>query len=623
MKCFLIALQITASMAVIQPQSSSGIFYEYLGTVKPYHDEASLKFYINLTEYRVSYENISQQSSETKMLCNKIDELFCKYEICSKPKKSYNCNQFMEDISRDLKIMNESLSFFTPIEPSSKRSKRSLLDGASSLLKFVIGTPTEEDTAYYSEQIQTLQGRSKILNEVNDKTSTLLSEIFETYSNLTKNLQNNLEVALSHNFGEMEKFVNKTIDREKIIQKSTELDSKMKFLSSHVGQMRSQLSKILNALSFAENGVLHTPLITPKQFLELLKESERNLKNGTHFPIEVSEENIHIFLSISSLFVVSNGQSIIFDIKVPIVIDESFELFQVYSFPIIADDGNVAKIDPSNKYYIFSKDNSEFSPLDLEKCKLLVDNNWVCLLKEMTSNSKDSDICEVALRNGDATKCNMLLLKINLFIVFSLQNNEWLIMTTNTQNYIDSCEGKGKINPGNYKVSLKSGCSFKIGKKELLATNIIGKEKVYHEFPEVEILDKSNFTKYLRDDIKEFSFENITLIENIKSWEDLSKNITKAIQERKEIQVHYAKQEVWKLVIISLFGSLILISVIYFVIKPIYKKRKELQKSKLNYKEQLLENTNSINSKEKLEENVKNKGDLLTILKKEKDIALV
>uniref|UniRef100_T1GHD8 Envelope fusion protein n=1 Tax=Megaselia scalaris TaxID=36166 RepID=T1GHD8_MEGSC len=582
MKCFLIALQITASMAVIQPQSSSGIFYEYLGTVKPYHDEASLKFYINLTEYRVLFENISQQSSETKMLCNKIDELFCKYEICSKPKKSYNCNQFLEDIFRDLKIMNESLSFFTPIEPANQRSKRSLLDGASSLLKFVIGTPTEEDTAYYSEQIKTLQGRSKILNEVNDKTSTLLSEIFETYSNLTKNLQNNLEVALSHNFGEMEKFVNKTIDREKIIQKSTELDSKMKFLSSHVGQMRSQLSKILNALSFAENGVLHTPLITPKQFLELLKESE-----------------------------------------LPIVIDESFELFQVYSFPIIAIDGNVAKIDPSNKYYIFSKDNSEFSPLDLEKCKLLVDNNWVCLLKEMTSNSNDSDICEVALRNGDASKCNMLLLKINLFIVFPLQNNEWLIMTTNAENYIDSCEGKGKINPGNYKVSLKSGCSFKIGKKELLATNIIGKEKVFHEFPEVEILDKSNFTKYLRDNIKEFSFENITLIENIKSWEDLSKNITKAIQDRKEIQVHYAKQEVWKMVIISLFGSLILISVIYFVIKPIYKRRKELQKSKLNYKEQLLENTNSINSKEKLEENVKNKGDLLTILKKEKDIALV
>lgn len=559
----------------ITPIQSNGVFFEHQGYVQTFNDYSNLTFKINITFLYDRLKRTRMQHSETKQICSKVDELYCSMSNSSESCKSaltYNCHQLLLFIKKDLDKVQSTLDTFFAFS-SNKRSKRYLLDGGSQVMKFLFGTPSSDDYKRYSRQIDILKSFQTIEQQNFEKMSTysanLQTLLNESYTSLTQKLQSTFK----NNMEKVKEFINNTQKTEQILEYAIRMNSNLNSLSYLSNSLFSELQLILNGIFFARKETLHPSIISKAEFLENILKT-LPLPKDLSYPVDLTEENMPILWRISKINVFFN-QAIFINLQVPLVHRQKYELVQVHSLPVIEE--NIQILPLKNKFYLFGENNQTFLPLnDTENCKSLNKTNKICFVNEGSQKITDSNFCEVGLRFGRHSNCDLQTILTEMFVVLPLDNNRWILMATSQQKYSSVCSGsfeKGNLSPGVYSLIMDEGCSFKINSRSLYTNEVSNTQKHYF-IPEIKIFKSSVLKDFVEQNFLDYRMESLVIFneKHLDDWDQITENIEKDKKNWDSV-INWNGADQSQSLVHYIFLGLVVLVCGYFIAKKIRQKK--------------------------------------------------
>jgi Baculovirus F protein len=415
--------------------NSSGIFYEHIASTKFYNSHQKLIVYTNISEFNQKQEFIFDTYIKALASCgtNNMDWFFCKqiladlkYQV---PKLQSKENVVLHLITR-------------------RRQKRGWINAIGSVFKVLFGTLDASDAEYYDDAIEKVSSDEKnILLLMKDHTQILKSSIM-SFNSTVKSFEVNRDILAN----DILKFNNLTDDLNMVLQNLRvyeETLSRLSILSHMVNELHVQYDELIDAILFAKKGVLHPAFISPSQFVEKLISSLDHVPKGLTYPLDLSIENAHSLMDISSLQAYSINSKIVIIISIPLVVDNIFNLYHLLSFPTPHKNNKTfVYIQPSYKYLAVTNPPTVYVPLDnLVDCIEIFPMQLICKNVDAISYSVEfQPICETSLLVPKTSKipsdCTVKYMQGPISVFHKLQKiNKWIFIMSASSPITFNCNG--------------------------------------------------------------------------------------------------------------------------------------------------------------------------------------
>jgi len=415
-----------------------GFYYESHGMVKTSHIKWDLVTYVDIGILTTKYDKLITQYHEMGTVCKQMIENFGNAEI------ENICNQFIHQFSTttqpylyeiQLNRRNAMLSIGQNIN-NEFRNRRGLGGTFKRLINVLYGAFSKIDTEFIVKQILELtKNKIQDINLVKEKTRVVQAEVMDanhTLQEITEHhqkLENNLQYL-------------QELTRESIVN-INKLEFKSKLLEQAflfevtLNQYAYETQNLIAIINAALNGKIHTSVITPRKFLQELKEIKVNLPLGNNFPIEVIPESMPNFLKISEIIIFVQDEYLIFSIEIPLVSSKEYNVYRLISLPIVYSTNTLILIEPEIDYLVINNDNEEFFSLTGKQWETCVNLGTYKLCKggQTFHRRSRSNNCEVALLTHQKIPetCKIKFVMITTPIWDKLMDsNAWLFYTEPT-----------------------------------------------------------------------------------------------------------------------------------------------------------------------------------------------
>lgn len=132
-----------------------------------------------------------------------------------------------------------------------------------------------------------------------------------------------------------------------------------------------QTHNLITIINTAQLGHMHSSIISPTNFLAELQQVRIQLNSKENFAEQVTIQNIHKLMQMSTLQVLRVVDTLVFIISIPLVSTREYRLYKSIPLPIKQKYSIYALIQPNNKYLAISEDNVYsiiyVNDLDLDK----------------------------------------------------------------------------------------------------------------------------------------------------------------------------------------------------------------------------------------------------------------
>lgn len=241
--------------------------------------------------------------------------------------------------------------------------------------------------------------------------------------------------------------------------------------------IESQLDEVLNSITFARLKIIHPSVIGPRDLMSQLSKISQSLQKN-NLPLVPTSQNIGKYFDIIELQAYQTYERLVFVLKIPIVEPESYNLFHMYSIPVIDKRTKLFHILlTSQKYLAVSDDTQTYTSLNnLNNCKVL-DSQYKLCPNLITYTADNTAICEVKLlRNPDKLpdNCQVSVIYSDDYNVQRINENMWLIAATQRLPVTISCPNmttQSHLIEQNYILTLTSTCTSYIGTTRVQASN--------------------------------------------------------------------------------------------------------------------------------------------------------
>lgn len=420
-----------------------GIHYENIGELRIYNDQWNLITYLNLDNLDSKLDQIINYCTSLDHYCNNINLknqnlTFCKNDL-----------NILDKMVTKLGSQKNVIQQLTDKEDEyhhTKFQKRSLFDGIGKVAKILFGTLDSDDAKYYENQIQKFNENEDhlliMLKEQSHITKTTISNFNKTITSLHVNeklLINNMKI-LKDNLITNSKRLNILEIKESLIEQISLLN----FLTE---ELDKEMSNLIQAILFAQNGIIHPSILTPEQLIKNLQLIMQHIPKNTEFPIPLLIQNSHSLLKLINLHVFHTNNKLVYVIEVPLVQNYIFKLYHLTPLPFSPNKNNeFIYIQPTSEYFAIDNNNQHYliiSNNDFKDCKFNV-KIYVCKQKQPVYLTHNNDNCESKLLqnlNHIPSNCEVRIIKISNNIFHQLKNsNSWLFLLTNPENIVINCK---------------------------------------------------------------------------------------------------------------------------------------------------------------------------------------
>lgn len=490
----IISILLTFSNAEQQPYSTfpihngAGIFYNEIGKAKITSDYFTLLSFTNITLYEHSLNFIQRMFTKTNG--------YCLHPVKDVPTSFFLCRNRLEILQNRINNLEEkfdSIRHMTGHNIKDLRVRRGLFNAVSTAMKFLIGTPDADDASYYDESIHTVLQQNHDVKMLMKQQIHVISNAISEYNKTVLTLQVN-EEKLNKNFEIFNVFANKTISKINSLSYYQLLTVHINLLSFIINETDDDFSLLIATILFAKQNVLHPSIITPSHLRDEL--SQIKLHGLTEFPFSLEHtDEIHKYLMITELSVIYYQGTLIFAIKIPLVLKELYQLFHLIPLPLqLVHQPVYSYIDPSFPYLTLSESRTYYGQMeDLMSCKKLPPDEYICY-NVIVHLTKERPICETTLRLNPQLleippDCQTRTIKSTMEVWHSIQNNQWLYILTQATPITLNC-GKSQIFDaviqGTGIFNLNPGCRCYTTSTLLAATtNLIANHTHYFPTPSI------------------------------------------------------------------------------------------------------------------------------------------
>lgn len=285
-----------------------------------------------------------------------------------------------------IRSVREKISNIYP--QTQNRSKRGLIDGLGSVIKFFTGNMDAKDADRINKITEHLKNNQMSLQAQIDNQYSLNTDIMKQFNATVKNIEYNENLLKRKIINVNENLINTTRDLNAI-----HLKDLFNQLILTYNTVLNILTDIENSLTFCSIGVMHPSVIKINDLFQELQKLVPFYKEGMPMPVTMS--NIFKYQSLIQLHCKHDEDKIIYFLTVPIEYDVPFELYYLESLPTRVDNKYFTII-PNFKYILKNKDT--IRPL-LSICN--ADSNFHCPTKLVTAGNTT---CEANILRKQSTQ---------------------------------------------------------------------------------------------------------------------------------------------------------------------------------------------------------------------------
>ena len=365
---------------------SMGYFEEPLGPAKILDHYHNFLFFINVTQMQVGYSTLS----------NNLDSFSNKVESEDKLTQ-----KIISQLRLNIVQINKHLQ-----KRNYKRSKKGIINGLGTVIKFITGNLDNNDLLMINENLESIHNtQSQEIEKINQLTS-FANHVSQRLEEETKILNENFNKTLMH--------LNKM---------NYKWDIRL-LLQSEVSQSENLLNTLLMLERTISMSLLEIPnleIINVEELLEIY-----NYLKKVYNPEQLLHLNItqlYKLLENSKLSILGTQETIIFLLKIPILKPSSPNLSKIYPLPNDLD----ILLTPPKKYLVRIKQ-SEF--WTNEECKEM-NSMMLCTQQPSQENCTTQTL----------SQCTTAKAINNYQIVHVLKNNQLLTSFKDHVQIIEDCDG--------------------------------------------------------------------------------------------------------------------------------------------------------------------------------------
>lgn len=420
-------------MNISQPLTShSSIFYKKEGTIFISDDSWKLIIYKELKPLFISHESLLRLSEKFQSMSSQ----YINFSIVQSTKSFLSVN---------LQKIENRLSELKMYLGKNSRSKRELLDGLGSVLKWLIGTPDAKDAKRYDECINKLEKHELDLTELMQKQIQITLSTVKNFNETIFKISFDEQI-INENINRLNDFMNKSEKLIFDIKISEDISSISLQILELVTSLENEINDCLTSILFAKSNIVHPSIITLAKLYEQLLKSNK-MRNQKQFVTPVTIDNIHTLLDSSSLSAYVYSNRPIYILEFPLVHNNPLTLYHMYSIPIqhpnssfhttIIPEHIFLATDPSGQYYA--------STSSLDKCNVFASRRSIC--KDLVIyDSAARPICEVQLLFSKSTSipttCTTTTFSAEINTFQPLGQNSWLYILNKETNCVLQCNSE-------------------------------------------------------------------------------------------------------------------------------------------------------------------------------------
>lgn len=454
--------------------NGSGIYFENLGHVKISSTKWKMVTYTNISIYNEKLYLINNTYSRSQSLCKfkNLDHVYF-----------YFCQQSLNYLKFKIPYTYTKFqSIENLIGKNEIRKKRGLFNGIGTVFKTIFGTLDYEDAEYFEKTINDVkQDDTEMLNLMKEQVHVIKT----TIANFNESI-NNLkfsENTLNENIKKINAFMALASSKINKLELAELASQHVNLLTYLTNELNEELDNIINSILFAKRNVLHPSILTPIQLIAELNNNNYLLKSGLNFPLFPSIENAHTFMDIVDLQVFYINNKLMFIINIPLTDPAIFTLYRCIPLPIPYKENtqSYAYIQPNFNFLGISENNQKYVKLqELNSCKKISQFDFICQQDVYYSTTMNAN-CEVMLLTGRTKiipkNCDTKIFNGFLDIIHKLQDNKWILITSENKHLTIICENEDRINDltivGLSILSLKGNCEAYFGSNLLKSENSI------------------------------------------------------------------------------------------------------------------------------------------------------
>lgn len=480
---------------------------------------------------------------------------------------------FVTNQLKVIKIKEESLIHM--INPNTLRYKRGIFNGLGTAWKWLSGSLDADDAEYYDKILEQTKFDDKEIQLLMKDQIQIIKTTISNFNDSVKILQLS-EATINENIRKIDKFAEQIVDETTGLRHLQIANSHLNLLSYLTNELSEQFDTLISAVLFAKNNIIHPSIITPTNLVRTLLKDAKLTLEGTHFPFEINENNIHKLMDVIKLSSYYNNHKIVFVIKIPLTNIQIFNLYNLVPFPF-PHHGNeyYAFIQPKSKFLALSENKAFYVQLyNLNDCQTITSSERICSGQTIHSILKDT-VCEIDLISNYIDKipddCNTKLLKGTFRIWNKLLNtNQWLFVLSEPEILTINCPNQTQISDEKLSnigiLQLDVGCKAYAKDVQLFAKNKITTEYV-NVLPKIPIIeDDCCNTKKINSTIDHISLNPIHFTNvNLDELNMASHKLNALNDHMSEIynRPHLIKHASWYSIIISVVASIVFLAIIY------------------------------------------------------------
>lgn len=307
---------IWASPLTIQPLDGSGIFTEPIGQAIIYSSQWTLAGSLEVPDWEISINLIENSKIIIEEFCNKslVEDQFCT-----------NWKHRLDNRIRDSRDRIEHIRFFD--NKSQRLSKRGWIDAVGHTAKFLFGVMDSDDEVKINDHLKRLENtRSNSWNFMEKQ----ITVMYDNFNMITGPLQ-----ILKRNQYNISNTINKIISQnENLTKKIASLELTQR-LEEQLEASLENLDTIIRSLN--KFTTIYYALISHKLPIELIETSTLltiygELVKEKHLNLKLIKKEI--FFEIASTIWTQNNGILIYKIKCPTEMSESFDVSEIIPYPI-------------------------------------------------------------------------------------------------------------------------------------------------------------------------------------------------------------------------------------------------------------------------------------------------
>lgn len=546
----------------------AGLYYNHIGDAKISNSRFTLLTHFNISIIEQKFEQIRRYFKNSEEMCTHKGTSYDYNHVV------FYCQNSMELIHSHIKKLDEKLETINHLTGHNlplARSKRGLVDGGSYIIHWLFGTPDADDAKYYDNSIKTL------IND-NRNTQLLMKQQIAVTTNAIQNFNASFhtlklnEDKLNNNIILFNKFSNETISTLNQLKLKQVVTEQISLLSQLTEELDDYCDLLISSVTLAKHNILHPQVITPLNLLHEL--NSLILQNGQKLPFDLSYSTIHKYFEISKLEVMYVNSVIVFAIKIPLVEEPPYILYEILPLPISHNDTNslYSYIDPSFPYLLISTTKVYYAELhNLNKCLLIGEMDYICHQTHVVRTS-EKPTCETTFLTSPIKRipanCKTHTVQANMEIWHPLPNNEWLFTITQPRQLTLTCDASiiEDVNISTTGIIKISPHCKGYTQSYVLDTSEETTKNHTHKIPEISIpLDDCCYSKEPYESTKPLQLQPVKLtnikLDELKYANHKLKQLDDLIQDELNRTKETPRSNTW-----SLIGSATLAVIIIFIL---------------------------------------------------------